>query len=63
MAAAAERDEARIEHAKQLAEIFVLFCSAPELGSSEILRHYKDRAYIENRFRFLKDPFFAGVVF
>ena len=63
LAASAERDEARIEHAKQLAGIFVLFCSAPGLGPSEILKHYKDRAYIENRFRVLKDPLFAGAVF
>lgn len=63
LVASAERDEARIEHAKKLAGIFVLFCSAPGLGPSEILKHYKDRAYIENRFRFLKDPFFAGAIF
>ena len=41
---------------------FVLFCSAPELTPSETLRAYKEQSAVENRFRFLKDPYFVGPV-
>lgn len=40
---------------------FVLFRSAPELTSSEVLRVYKEQAAIENRFRLLC-PYFVGSV-
>ena len=56
------RDEERIRHVKELAGIFVLFCSAPELTPSETLRVYKEQSAIENRFRFLKDPYYVGPI-
>ncbi|MGE5549367.1 MAG: IS1634 family transposase [Bacteroidota bacterium] len=58
----AARDEERIRRIKDMEGTFVLFCSAPELTPSEILRAYKEQAAIENRFRFLKDPYFVGPV-
>lgn len=63
LAVEARRDGAKVEHAKQLAEIFVLFSSVPKLEPSDILGHYKDQAYIENRFRFLKDPCFVEAIY
>ena len=58
----ATRDEERIQRTKDMEGTFVLFCSAPELTPSEMLRVYKEQAAVENRFRFLKSPYFVGPV-
>lgn len=59
------RDEKAIAHAYDLARTFVLLSSVPpkEASPVEVLRHYKDQTYIENRFRFLKNPYFVGPVY
>lgn len=59
---AAVRDEERIRRLKDMEGTFVLFCSAPELTPSEVLRAYKGQTAVENRFRFLKSPYFVGPV-
>lgn len=56
-------DAAKVERAKALAKLFVLFSSAGELTASEVLGHYKGRPYIENRFMFIKDPRIVGPVY
>lgn len=53
----------KVAHEKALAGIFVLFSSAEGLSPSEVLKHYKGRSTIENRFAFLKDPRIVGPVY
>ncbi len=61
----AGRDECAIGHTLALAKTFVLISSVPEseAGPAKLLEYYKEQAYIENRFRFLKNPYFVGPVF
>ena len=55
--------EERVVREKALAGLFVLFSSAEGLSPSEVLKHYKGRSTIENRFAFLKDPRIVGPVY
>mgnify|MGYP000312523087 CR=1 FL=1 len=62
-ATAGAPDAAKVESAKALSGLFVLFSSAGDLAADEVLGLYKGRPYIENRFAFLKDPRFVGPVY
>jgi len=55
--------EEKVAREKALAGLFVLFSSAGGLSPSEVLKHYKGRSSIENRFAFLKDPRIVGPVY
>lgn len=57
------RDESTIQKAYNLARTFILITSAPEIPAVEILRDYKDQYKVEQRFGFLKDPYYVGPLF
>lgn len=57
------RNEAAIQNIYNLARTFILITSAPEIPAIEILRDYKDQYKVEQRFGFLKDPYYVGPVF
>lgn len=56
------RDEPAIRKVYDLARTFILITSAPDIPAVEILRDYKDQYKVEQRFGFLKDPYYVGPV-
>ena len=63
VAKVASRDEVAIQKTYDLARTFILITSAPEIPAVEILRDYKDQYKVEQRFGFLKDPYYVGPLF
>ena len=57
------RNESAIQKAYDLARTFILITSAPAIPAIEILRDYKDQYKVEQRFGFLKDPYYVGPLF
>lgn len=57
------RNEIVIQKNYDLARTFILITSAPEIPAVEILRDYKDQYKVEQRFGFLKDPYYVGPLF
>lgn len=57
------RDETAIQKIYDLARTFILITSAPDIPAVEILRDYKDQYKVEQRFGFLKDPYYVGPLF
>ena len=58
-------DQEAVKTTYDLARTFVLISSVPADLADEItiLKHYKGQSRIENRFKFLKDPYYVGAVF
>jgi transposase len=54
------RDEVAIQKTYDLARTFILISNTPEVSGAEILRDYKDQFKVEQRFGFLKDPYYVG---
>jgi len=57
--------EETVKQLRQEASMFILVTNAGQDTASDIdlLRGYKDQQTVENRFRFLKNPFFVGRIF
>lgn len=58
-------DQEAVKTTYDLARTFVLISSVPADSADEVtlLKHYKGQIRIENRFKFLKDPYYVGPVF
>ena len=54
------KNEAAIKTAYDLARTFILITNAPEITGAELLHNYKDQYKVEQRFGFLKDPYYVG---
>lgn len=57
------RDETAIQKTYDLARTFILITNASGVPATEILRDYKDQYKVEQRFGFLKDPYYVGPLF
>lgn len=57
------RNETAIQNIYNLARTFILITSAPEISAVEVLHDYKDQYKVEQRFGFLKDPYYVGPLF
>ena len=56
-------DPEAIQVAYDLARTFILIANVPDLPAEEILRDYKDQYKVEQKFGFLKDPYYVGPLF
>lgn len=54
------RNEVAVKTAYDLARTFILITNAMEISREEILHNYKDQYKVEQRFGFLKDPYYVG---
>ena len=54
------RNESAVKTAYDLARTFILITNAKEISGEEILYNYKDQYKVEQRFGFLKDPYYVG---
>ena len=57
------QNEPAIQSAYDLGRTFILISNALEIPAIEILRDYKDEYKVEQRFGFLKDPYYVGPLF
>ncbi|MCL6590257.1 MAG: IS1634 family transposase [Firmicutes bacterium] len=57
------RNEAAIQRLYDHARTFVLISNDPNLSGMEILQNYKNQYKVEQRFGFLKDPYYVGPLF
>lgn len=58
--------EEKLEYLRQQASTFILITNKmekQELSDIEMLKAYKEQQTVENRFRFLKNPYFVGRIF